>query len=93
MNLHTKSGFKTIFKPTFKQFKKFMKSQNMWFKFKFAIFKYYGSINVENFLAENSIMPPEYLNMPTLIYDNKSIDWGRLSIKWQAVYYKIEESI
>lgn len=84
---------KRLFKSSFNDFKMFMISEGIWRKFKRQIFKYYGHINVENMFAENNIMPPEYLNMPILIYVDKSTDWGKYSIRWQAAYYKFEEKI
>lgn len=84
---------KRLFKQSFQDFKKFMQSEGIWKIFKWEIFKRYGWINVENMLSDNNIMPPEYLNYPVLIHANKSIDWGKYSVRWQTIYYKVEDKI
>lgn len=84
---------KMLFKSSFHEFKKFMIRKKMWRKFKRQIFIHYGWINVENLLADNRVMPDEFLIMPILIYADKSNDWGKLSTQWLDCYYKLEEKI
>lgn len=84
---------KRLYKDSYQDFVKFLKSYRVYIRFKFVMFKYYGTLSPENYIALHDVFPPYYLSWFSWIEADKKVDWLDMSEKWQAKYYTLEAKL